>query len=178
MMEIKHIEKVLAIVALLGGIARICMAPSAYIWGSNSMAELVCGFIACMLMGVGIIGVYLYQAPKSGLFGLLSVIIISFTSTLTAALVWNNMLGIAPEDHYYISTLLPINSLLTLLAQIVFGISALQSRTYPRWAIVLFMVYPAIYFIPKVSDLGSVAWGVCYVAFAWYMLQGWSRKVN
>lgn len=177
-MEIKHIVKGLAIVALLGGVARICMAPSAYIWGSNSMAELVCGFIACMLMGVGIIGVYLYQAPKSGVFGLVAVILISFTSTLTAALVWNNMLGIAPEDHHYISTLLPINSIVTLLAQIVFGISALRSRTYPRWAIVLFMLYPAIYFIPKVSDLGSVAWGVCYVAFAWCMLQDRGRKVN
>lgn len=177
-MDIKQMIKGLAVIALLGGIARIGMAPSAWIWGSDSLPELISGFAACTLMGIGIIGVCLYQDPRSGIVGLISAIVISISSTLTAALVWNNMLGLLPEDHDYISALLPVNSMLTLLAQLAFGIAAIRSRVYPIWSLVLFIVYPGIYFIPAVSDLGSVAWGLCYVVFAIYILQGRSRKAN
>ncbi len=175
-MEVKQITRILGAVALLGGIARICMAPSAYIWGSNSMQELICGFVACVLMGIGIIGVYLYQAPRSGMLGLVSVLLLSVSSSLTVALVWNNMLGLLPEDHSYISTLMPINSVLALIGQIVFGITAIRARVYPIWSLILFIVYPGIYFIPAVSDLGSVAWGLCYVVFAYYILQERARR--
>ncbi|MBD2865889.1 MULTISPECIES: hypothetical protein [Paenibacillus] len=175
-MEVKQIIRILGVVALLGGIARICMAPSAYIWGADSMPELVSGFVACVLMGIGIIGVYLYQAPRSGLLGLISVLLLSVSSSLTAALVWNNMLGLLPEDHNYISMLLPINSILTLIGQIVFSLTAIRARVYPIWSLILFIVYPGIYFIPAVSDLGSVAWGLCYVVFALYILQVRARR--
>ena len=175
-MDVKQAIKGLAIIALLGGIARICMMPSAYIWGSDSMPELISGFAACVLMGIGIIGVYLYQAPRSSILGLISVLIISVSSALTAALVWNNMLGLLPEDHDYISTLLPINSALTLVGQIVFAATAIRARVYPIWSLILFIVYPGIFFIPSVSDLGSVAWGLCYVVFALYVLQEKARK--
>lgn len=175
-MEVKQIIRILGVVALLGGIARICMAPSAYIWGADSMPELVSGFVACVLMGIGIIGVYLYQAPRSGLLGLISVLLLSVSSSLTAALVWNNMLGLLPEDHSYISMLLPINSILTLIGQIVFSITAIRARIYPIWSLILFIVYPGIYFIPAMSDLGSVSWGLCYVVFAYYILQVRARR--
>lgn len=175
-MELKQAIRGLAVIALLGGIARICMAPSAYIWGSDSMPELISGFAACILMGIGIIGVYLYQVPRSGAAGLISALVISVGSSLTAALVWNNMLGLLPEDHQYISTLLPINSALTLIGQIVFGIASIRARVYPVWSLILFMIYPGIYFIPAVSDLGSVAWGLCYVVFAFYIWQERARK--
>lgn len=153
----------------------MAMAPSAYVWGGDSMPELVSGFIACVLTGIGMIGIYLYQTPKSGPVGLICALIIAVSSTLTAALVWNNMLGMLPDDHAYISALLPVNSLLALLGQIGFSVSAIRARVYPLWILVLFIVYPAIYFIPGVSDLGSVAWGLCYIVFGVYMLQERSR---
>jgi len=173
-MEVKQVIRGLGIIALLGGIARICMAPSAYIWGSNSMPELISGFVACVLMGIGIIGVYLYQTPKSGMLGFISVLMLSVSSSLTVALVWNNMLGL--EEHDYIAAVQPINSILTLVGQIVFGISAIRARVYPIWSLILFIVYPGIYFIPAVEDLGSVAWGLCYVVFAIYILLGRTRS--
>ncbi|MFC4597412.1 hypothetical protein [Cohnella hongkongensis] len=175
-MEVKQAIKGLAVVALLGGIARICMAPSAYIWGHNSMPELISGFVACVLMGVGIVGIYLYQAPRSGLIGLLATLILCVSAALTAALVWNNMLGLLPEDHDYISALLPVNSALALIGQVAFAITAIRARVYPIWCLILFILYPGIYFLPVVSDLGSVAWGLCYVAFAIYVLQERARK--
>lgn len=175
-MEMNQVIKSLSIIALLGGVARICMAPSAYIWGGNSMAELVCGFVACVLMGIGIIGIYLYQVPRSNMLGLIATLFLSVSGVLTAALVWNNMLGVLPEDHNYISTLLPINSALTMIGQIMFSVTAIRARVYPIWLLVLFIVYPGIYFIPGISDLGSVAWGLCYILFAYYILQGRTRQ--
>lgn len=174
-MEVNQVIRGLAIISLLGGIARICMAPAAYIWGSDSMPELMSGFVACILMGIGIIGIYLYQAPRSGIIGWISVLVLSISSTLTAALVWNNMLGLLPEDHNYISTLLSINSILVLLSQIVFSITAIRAGVYPIWNLILFIVYPFIYFIPVVENLGSVAWGLCYIVFAYYILQNRTR---
>lgn len=175
-MNMKQALKGLAIVAIVGGVARIGMAPSALIWGTNSMPELICGFVACILMGIGIIGVYLYQTPQSGIFGLISAMLIAVGSSLTAALVWNNMLGLTPEDHVYISTLLSFNSILMLIGQIVFSISAVRARVYPLWSLILFIVYPVIYFIPTaISNLGSVAWGLCYIVFGLYILQERAR---
>jgi len=175
-MEVAQAVKSLGIVALLGGIARIGMAPSAYIWGHDSMAELMCGFVACVFMGIGIIGVYLYQAPRSSALGLISMLLLAISGTLTAALVWNNMLGLLPEDHAYIGRLLPFNSALTLVGQILFSVTAFRARVYPIWSLVLFIVYPGIYFLPVVSDLGSVAWGLCYLVFAYYILTSRSRR--
>lgn len=170
-MNAKQTIQGLAAVAAVGGIARICMAPAAYIWGANSMAELVFGFSACVLMGIGIIGLYLYQTPNVGPLGFAATLLIATSNTLTAALVWNNMLGVGPEDHRFISTLLPINTLLMLTGQLIFSVSAIRARAYPLWCLILFVVYPAIYFLPVVSDLGSVAWGLCYIAFGLRVLQ-------
>lgn len=176
-MNMNQALKGLAVIAILGGAARAGMAPSALIWGGDSMPELVCGFIACILTGIGIIGVYLYQTPKAGISGLVSAILLAVAGALTASLVWNNILGLAPQDHVYISTLLAVNSALTMIAQIVFMVSAIQARVYPLWSLILFVAYPVIYFIPfpLLSNLGSVAWGLCYIVFGTYMLQGRSR---
>ncbi|OUS77087.1 hypothetical protein B1748_07990 [Paenibacillus sp. MY03] len=169
-MELKQVIKVLAIVAILGGIARIGMAPSSYIWGLDSMPELVFGFIACIFMGIGIIGVYLHSLPRTGIVALLSVLLIAIGSMLTVALVWSNMLGIQTEDDPIIAPVLSANSIMTLLGQIVLGVILIRARIYPLWVMVLFMIYPAIYFIPAISNMGSVAWGLCYIVFGWYML--------
>jgi hypothetical protein len=170
-MEVKQVIRSLGIIALIGGIARICMTPSAYIWGSNSMPELISGFVACILMGIGIIGVYLYQAPRIGILGWFATLFLSISSALTAALVWNNMLGVLPEDHSYISTLLPINSALALIGQLVFSITSIRARVYPVWALIVFIVFPVVYFIPVIGDLGSTLWGLCYIVFAYSMLR-------
>ncbi len=175
-MEMKQVIKSLGLIALMGGIARICMTPSAYIWGSNSMPELISGFVACVLMGIGIIGVYLYQAPRNGVVGLIATLILSISSTLTAALVWNNMLGLLPADHGYIAALLPINSMLALIGQLVFGITSIRARVYPVWALIMFIIFPVVYFIPVIGDLGSTLWGLCYIVFAYYMLQDRVRR--
>lgn len=176
-MELKHVIKGLAVVAILGGIARIGMAPSSYIWGPDSMPELVCGFIACILMGIGIIGVYLHSLPKTGIFSFMSTLLISIGSMLTVALVWSNMLGIPTDADPIIQPVLNANSIMTLIGQLVFSIAMMRARIFPLWTLILFIIYPAIYFIPAVSNFGSVAWGLCYIVFGWHMLRDRSDRV-
>lgn len=177
-MELRQVTGILAFMAILGGIARIGMAPSAYIWGSNSMQELVFGFVACILMGISILGIYLHALPRAGILGIVGTIAISISCMLTTALVWSNMLGMVGEDHRYIDPLLGTNSLLMLVGQLAFCIAMFRARTYPLWAVILFLVYPAIYFIPGISDLGSVAWGLCFIAFGASMLRGNSTAAS
>lgn len=177
-MQLRQVIGVLAYMAILGGLARIGMAPSAYIWGSNSMQELACGFAACILMGISILGVYLHAMPRAGMLGLAGTIAIAISSMLTVALVWSNMLGLVGEDHRYIDPLLSTNSLLMIIGQLAFCIAMFRARVYPLWAVILFIVYPAIYFIPGISDLGSVAWGLIFIAFGASMLRGNSAAAS
>ncbi|MBN2981624.1 hypothetical protein [Cohnella algarum] len=174
-MEMRQAINGLAVIAILGGVARIGMAPSAYIWGSNSMQELTFGFVASLLMGIGILGIYLNAAPNVGIVGFLSTLVISAGGALTVALVWSNMLGMTEPDHAYIAPLLNANSILSLAGQLVFGIVMIRARAYPLWSLLLFMVFPFIYFIPGISDLGSVAWGACYIAFGYCALKNQKR---
>lgn len=169
-MRMEMVVKGLAVTALLGGVARIGMAPSAAIWGTDSMQELLFGLVACLLMGVGIFGVFMHGADKLGIVGFLSVILISVSSTLTTALVWSTMLGMAAEDHDYIGTMQGINSLMMAVGMIGFSVQAIRKHAYPLWTVVLYLLFPVMSFIPAVTDWATVAWGLSFVGFGYYAL--------
>ncbi|AJY76661.1 hypothetical protein [Paenibacillus beijingensis] len=169
-MKMEQITRGLALTALLGGIARIGMAPSAVIWGTDSQQELYFGFVACLLMGVGIFGVYLYEAHRLGMIGFLSVLLISLSSTLTAGLVWSTMLGVSASSSDFIAPMQNINSLMALIGMLGFCILTLRARIYPIWTVVLFLLFPVISFIPVVTDWATVAWGLSYIGFGYYVL--------
>ncbi|XID94884.1 hypothetical protein ACF3MZ_10365 [Paenibacillaceae bacterium WGS1546] len=167
-MKMETAVKGLALTALIGGVARIGMAPSGAIWGTDSIQELIFGLIACLLMGIGIFGVFLRGADKLGIVGFLSVILISLSSTLTAALVWSSMLGIAGEDHNYIPNMQSVNSLIMLIGMIGFCVQSIRSRIYPIWTAVLFLLFPILSFIPVAANWAAVAWGISYIGFGYY----------
>jgi hypothetical protein len=167
-MNTKQITKALAFVAFLGGVARIGMTPTAEIWGVDSMPELMFGLIACLLMGIGIFGVYMYQAHRLGVIGFISVIFIALSSTLTAALVWSSMLGVTAESAAYVAPLQNINSLLALIGMIGFCVQTIRARIFPIWTVVLFLLFPIMSFIPLVSTWATVAWGLSYMGFGYY----------
>ncbi len=169
-MRLETVTKGLAFTALLGGVARIGMAPSAEIWGTDSIQELLFGLVACLLMGVGIFGVFMHRADKLGIVGLVSVILISISSTLTTALVWSSMLGIGEEDHDYVATMQNFNSLTMLVGMIGFSVQTIRTRAYPIWTVVLFLLFPIMSFVPAVTDWATVAWGLSFVGFGYYAL--------
>jgi hypothetical protein len=169
-MNLERVATALAGVAILGGIARIGMTPSALIWGENSVQELVFGLIACLFMGVGIFGVYLYQAHRLGITGLASVLLLSISSTLTAALVWSTMLGVTAEDQPFVAPMQTINSTAAMLGTIGFCVQTLRARILPAWPVVLFLLFPAIMFIPALSNWGAVLWGISYMGLGYYVV--------
>jgi len=171
-MHMEKMAKGLALTAVLGGIARIGMTPSAIIWGVDSVPELVFGIVACLLMGTGIFGLYMYEANRLGTIGFVSVLLIAFSSTLTSGLAWSAMLGVTYEDHSYVGTMQAINSLTALVGMIGFCVMTLRARIFPVWAVVLFLLFPVMSFIPAVQDYATVAWGLSYIGFGYYVLAG------
>lgn len=167
-MSMERMIKWLAFITILGGVARVGMTPSSIIWGVDSIPELLFGLIACLLMGIGIFGVHMYQANRVGTFGFVSVVLISVSSTLTAALVWSTMLGITFEDHAYIDVLKPINALASLVGMIGFGVLTIRARIFPIWCVVLYLLFPVMSFIPSVSGWAATAWGLSYIGFGYY----------
>jgi len=175
-MNMEKITKWLAVIAILGGITRIGMAPSAVIWGTDSIQELLFGFTACVLMGIGIFGVYQYQAHRMGAAGFVSVLFIAASSTLTAGLVWSTMLGVTAEEHRYVGPMQSVNSLLALVGMLIFCYLTVRARIYPVWTVVLFLLFPVLSFIPLVSNYATVVWGLSYIGFGYYAFAGRTVK--
>jgi hypothetical protein len=175
-MNMERITKGLAIIAIIGGITRIGMTPSALIWGVDSLQELIFGLLACLFMGVGIFGVYLHQAHRIGVTGFVSTLFISLSSTLTAGLVWSSMLGVMAEDNAYVAPMQSVNSLLALIGMLGFCFVTVRARILPIWTVVAFLLFPVMSFIPLVSSWATVAWGLSYIGFGYYALTNKSIK--
>ena len=167
-MSMEKVVKSLSFIAIVGGIVRIGMAPSGAIWGTDSMPELMFGIVACLLMGIGIFGIYLHASDQLGMAGLVAVIMLSVSSTLTTALVWNNMLGLTWEDHDYIGNLQGINSIMMLIGMLIFCFLVIRKKIYPLWAVVLFLLFPFVSFIPMLSNYAAVLWGISFIVFGYY----------
>ena len=166
-MSMEKVVKSLAFIAIIGGIVRIGMAPSGAIWGTDSLPELMFGLVACLLMGIGIFGIFLHASNQLGMAGFIAVILLSISSTLTAALVWNSMLGLTWEEHDYIGNLQGINSIMMLIGMLIFCFLVIRKKVYPLWAVVLFLLFPVISFIPMLANYAAVLWGISYIVFGY-----------
>ncbi|HZG79072.1 MAG TPA: hypothetical protein VEZ72_24680 [Paenibacillus sp.] len=175
-MNTEQVTKALGCIALLGGLARIGMAPSAAIWGVDSAPELAFGMTACLLMGIGIFGIHLHQSQRAGIVGFVSVVLISASSTLTAALVWSTMLGATAANGFDVGTMQAVNSALALLGMIGFAVATVRARVFPIWALVLYLAFPVLSFVPFVQNWATVPWGLSYVVLGYYACAGKTRN--
>ena len=175
-MNTEQVTKGLGLIALLGGIARIGMAPSAAIWGVDSAPELAFGLTACLMMGIGIFGLHLHQSQRAGVLGFVSVVLISASSTLTAALVWSTMLGATAANGFDVGTMQAVNSGMALLGMIGFAVATIRARVFPVWALILYLAFPVLSFLPFVSNWATVPWGLSYVVLGYYAFVGKARN--
>ncbi|WP_309121722.1 hypothetical protein [Paenibacillus sp.] len=175
-MNTEQVTKALGLIALLGGAARIGMAPSAAIWGVDSGPELAFGLVACLLMGIGIFGVHLHQSHRAGILGFVSVVLISISSTLTAALVWTTMLGATEANGANVGAMQAVNSLTALIGMIGFAVATARARVYPIWTLALYLAFPVLSFVPVVTDWSTVLWGLSYVGLGYYAFAGKTKK--
>ncbi|SDD01569.1 hypothetical protein SAMN02799630_02084 [Paenibacillus sp. UNCCL117] len=169
-MRMEQVVVGLGFTAVAGGLVRMAMTPAALIWGTDSTQELWAGLIACWLMAIGSLGLFLAQVQQTGVLGLISSLALTLSNMITACLVWSTMLGAVPPDG---SLVLPINSLLMLAGLVIFAAVTWRGGILPRWAAVLLLVWPFVTLIPGTEAYGAVLWGLAYIGLG---LPVWLNK--
>ncbi|PYI52576.1 hypothetical protein [Paenibacillus flagellatus] len=172
-MPIDKTVSVLGFIAVAGGVARIAMTPAALIWGTDSPQELWAGLIACWLMAAGSLGLFMAQSSRTGVLGLGSALALAFSNMMTGCLVWSTMVHADPGA---VAVLPAVNNALMLAGLVVFGIVSLRAGLLPRWASVLFFVWPLITFVPALSNYAAVMWGLSYVGLGWPVWRGTKER--
>ncbi|WP_156397050.1 hypothetical protein [Paenibacillus sp. Soil724D2] len=75
-MTLERVVKWLGFLCLLAGIIRMGMTPSSLIWGDDSTPEVICGFMACMLMAISSIALYMSQSRETGVLGFIAALLL------------------------------------------------------------------------------------------------------
>jgi len=176
-MKLKQTIAIFGCIAVLGGLVRMLMTPAALIWGFNSPHELVPGFTACILMAIGSIGLYLGQAERVGLLGLLGFLLLAVSNMLTASLVSMVLfLGADLENTYgNVSVLQGVNNFFALLGFVISGIATIRARVLRLWAACLLTAVPFLAFIPFMGDYFPLIWGLSYVGLGLPLWLGGSQ---
>ena len=60
------------------------MTPSSLIWGDDSTPEVICGFMACMLMAISSIALYMSQSRETGVLGFIAALLLMIGNLLVA----------------------------------------------------------------------------------------------
>lgn len=158
-----HIHKAIAglgFAAVAGGVARMAMTPFALIWGTDSAPELWAGLIACWLMAVGSLGLFLFQSSRTGLLGFASSVALAVANMITSCLVWSTMLGAEQSGYEAVRT---IDNVLMLFGLIAFGFVTWRAGKLPRWAAILLVVWPFLSYVPLLSNYIALLWGLAYI---------------
>lgn len=171
-MTIERAVRWFAFVAMVGGIVRLGMTPSSYIWGGDSNQELICAFIANILMVFGTFGLYLAQVKESGKFGFISFAIMELGLILVTCTVWSSMLHVSPWDWGIVKAFEISSGMLGIL---LFPIANLKARVLPKWPNFTLIVMLFIGAIPMFEKIVALLWGAAYIGMGYAV---WSSKLK
>lgn len=177
-MNYETVVKWLGMICLLAGIARMGMTPAAYMWGTDSVQELTVGFIACVLMSVGTIALYLAQSKETGVIGFISILGIIIGNIITSGMVWTILsLGSVPETENLVVLISRMFSMVgLLLGTLVFTIVSFRAKVFPRWVVFLFVLMMGSMALPLEDNKWfAFFWGLAYVGFGYSI---WAEKLN
>ncbi|MBB6633115.1 hypothetical protein [Cohnella thailandensis] len=169
----------LGMICLLAGIARIGMTPTSFIWGTDSMPELVFGYIACILMSVGTIAIYQVQSKETGVTGFISTLGIIIGNVVTTALLFTTFVmdpsGPKPEG-----TVVVISGMINMIGltggTVLFTILTYRAKVFPRWIVLLNVLMILSMFLPIADNkLFAMFWGLTYVGMGYCI---WTGKLN
>ncbi|PRX59851.1 hypothetical protein B0G52_13061 [Cohnella sp. SGD-V74] len=175
--------KWLAIICLLAGTARMGMTPTALIWGTDSLPELVCGYIACILMSIGSIVFYTVQAKESGALGLISVLSITLGNIMTAAFVFSTFAVTDPSQLSGEAPMVMASSLISLAAltggTVLFAFVTYRAKVFPRWIVGLLILMLLFMFVPIAEyKFFALFWGLTYVGTGYCIWRGKLRQAD
>lgn len=166
-------------ICLLAGIARIGMTPTSFIWGTDSMPELVFGYIACILMSVGTIAIYQVQSKETGVTGFISTLGIIIGNVVTTALLFTAFVmdpsGPKPEGAVVVISGM-INMIGLTGGTVLFTILTYRAKVFPRWIALLNVLMILSMFLPIADNkLFAMFWGLTYVGMGYCI---WTGKLN
>ncbi|QOR67135.1 hypothetical protein IM538_02985 [Cytobacillus suaedae] len=167
-MSIERISKWIVVIAILAGVVRMLMTPMALIYGVDSPQEMWPGFIACVLMTVGAIGLYLAQADKIGVLGFIGFILLTIGNVLVSIGAFTTLIGFQPTSDVMFFPILLMGCL--TLGSILFSVATYRAKVLPRSGAVLMVVFILMMFSPAGSYL-ALAWGLSYIILGYGVLK-------
>lgn len=166
-MTIEKITKWLAIIAIMAGVVRMIMTPMALTFGSDSMQEMIPGFIACILMTVGAIGLYLAQAEKIGKVGFIAFLLLTLGNILVTLGAFMTLAGFEPQPNLIVINILMMACL--VLGSIGFAVLSYRATILPRSGAVFLVLFVLMMFSPAGTYL-PLAWGLAYILLGYGVL--------
>lgn len=166
----------LGMICLVAGIARMGMTPTSLAWGTDSPQELTFGYIACVLMSVGSIALYLAQSRETGVLGFVSVLGIVIGNVLTTALVFTTFIidtAQNPPEGLAVAITGMGNMIGMMGGTLLLTILTFRAKVFPTWVPILFVIMMASMFLP-IADNKYFAffWGLAYVGAGWCIWTG------
>lgn len=167
-MTLKSVTKGLAIIAILAGVVRMVMTPMGLIFGTDSVPEMVPGFIACVLMTIGAIGLYLVQSEKIGKIGFISFILLTIGNILVTLGAFMTLAGYEPKPNLMVINILMMACL--VMGSLSFAVLSFRAKILPRSGAVFMVLFVLMMFSPAGTYL-ALAWGLAYVLFGYGVLK-------
>ncbi|MFB9326153.1 hypothetical protein ACFFSY_09540 [Paenibacillus aurantiacus] len=166
-MNVNRVIQWLGMICLIAGIARMGMTPTSLIWGTDSVQELTFGFIACILMSVGSIALYMVQSRETGILGFISTLAIIIGNVATTALVFTAFLPGVREIAEG-SAVAGITQMIGMIGMtggtLLYAIVTFRAKVFPRWVAVLHLVMLLSLFLPiEDNKYFAFFWGLAYV---------------
>lgn len=166
-MQVNRVVQWLGMICLVAGIARIGMTPTSLIWGTDSVPELTFGFIACILMSVGSIALFVVQSKETGTLGFISTLGIIVGNIMTTALVFTSFFPGIQEiaEDSLVASITGMSSMIGLTGgTILYAILTFRAKVFPRWVPILHVVMLLSAFLPiEDNKYFAFFWGLSYV---------------
>jgi hypothetical protein len=147
--------------------------------------------LSTILLLWALLGIYGRQSRAAGTFGLWAFVVAFFGTALQAGETWaevfvyptfarvapNILLGHATEASSFLVSSIFLSALLLSIGIILFGVSTLMARVYPRWSPILLIVsIPVTMVFPNTSgtfseSIGQILFGIAVAALGFYALR-------
>jgi hypothetical protein len=167
-MNVGRISKWLAVIAIISGVVRMVMTPMSLVYGMDSIQEMIPGFTACVLMTIGLIGLYLAQAERLGPLGFISFILLTIGNILVTLGAFLTLAGIPPQPNLIVVNILMMACL--VIGSISFAILTIRAKVLPRSGAIFMILFVLMMFSPASSFL-PLAWGLSYIFLGFGILK-------
>lgn len=167
-MNLEKMCKWFAVIAIIAGLIRMVMTPMALVYGTNSVPEMIPGFIACVLMTIGAIGLYLAQAEKIGKLGLVAFLLLTLGNILVTLGAFMTLAGVEPDPRFIAVNILMMGGL--TLGSILFAVLSYRANILPRSGAVFMILFVLMMFSPAGVYL-PLAWGLAYIMMGYGILK-------